>query len=258
VVEAIEAIIARGSLVAASRFQAWSSKSFSFAVATHLRSDNPVRGTENPVSVRDIQRDRKLSDIELGLVWRCAEDLGYPFGSAVRLLAVTGQRRSEVFEATWDEIDLDAATWVIQSIRPEHEAEHVVPLSGVAAEILRGIPTIDGSRYVFTTGTSPVRDISKAKGRLDELITVANAGRAIPPWRLHELRRTFVSGCARLRVPSKVVERAVNHPSESFGGVRGVYNVHAYEDERRSAMQAWANHVILVASPLAQNSQRRG
>ena len=98
-----------------------------------------------------------------------------------------------------------------------------------------------------TTGTSPVSGISKAKARLDQLITVANGGKPIPPWRLHDLRRNFVSGCARLRIPSGVTERAINHVSESFGGVRGVYNHYAYEEERRSAMQAWANRVLAIA-----------
>jgi integrase len=254
VVEAIEAIVARGSPVAASRFRAWCSKLFAYAVATHLRPDNPAKGTENPISVRDIQRDRKLTDHELSLVWHCAEQLGPPFGAAVQLLAVTGQRRSEVFEATWDEFNLKSATWIIRSTRSKNGAEHIVPLSDVAVEILRGIPRIDGSPYVFTTtGTSPVSGISKAKARLDQLIATANGGKAITPWRMHDLRRTFVSGCARLRIPSEVTERAINHVSESFGGVRGVYNVHAYEDERRSAMQAWANHINTVTSPATRD-----
>jgi hypothetical protein len=106
------------------------------------------------------------------------------------------------------------------------------------------------SPYVFTTtGRSPASGISRAKARLDSLIADASGGRAIPPWRMHDLRRTFVSGCARLRIPSEVTERAINHVSESFGGVRGVYNVHAYEDERRHAMQAWASHIMAVAPP---------
>jgi integrase len=249
VVEAIEAIVERGSPVAASRFRAWCSKLLAYAVATHLRPDNPVIGTENPVSVRDIQRDRRLTDHELVLVWRCAEELGPPFGPAVRLLAITGQRRSEVLKATWEEINLDNATWVIKSTRSKNGAEHMVPLSDVAVEIVRGVPRVGDSSFVFTTtGTSPVSGSSKAKARLDELIAIANGGRAIPPWRLHDLRRTFVSGCARLRIPSEVTERAINHVSESFGGVRGVDNVHAYEEERRSAMQDWADHVKSLVS----------
>jgi integrase len=58
-------------------------------------------------------------------------------------------------------------------------------------------------------------------------------GQPIAPWRFHDLRRTFVSGCARLRIPTEVVERAMKHTSETFGGVRGVYNVHGFDDERR-------------------------
>jgi Arm DNA-binding domain len=81
--DAIEAIVARGSPVAAGRFRAWCSKLFSYAVAAHLRPDNPSRVTQSPVSARDIQRDRKLSDHELALVWRCVEQLGYPFGPEI-------------------------------------------------------------------------------------------------------------------------------------------------------------------------------
>src|SRR4051812_3774024 len=207
VAEAIEVIVARGSPVAAARFRAACSKMFSFVVTSHLRPDNPVRTTESPISARDIQRDRKLSDHELSLVWHCAEQLGYPFGPAIQLLILTGQRRAEVFEATWDEFNLDTATWVIRSARAKNGREHAVPLSDPAMEILRPLPRIDGSTFLFTTiGTSPVSGISKAKAKLDELIANANGGRTIPPWRVHDLRRTFVSGCARLRVPSEVVE----------------------------------------------------
>ncbi|WP_048709814.1 site-specific integrase [Microvirga massiliensis] len=172
----------------------------------------------------------------------------------MQLLALTGQRRSEVFKATWDAINLETATWVIRSARSKNGMEHLVPLSEPALEILQGVPRIKGSPYLFTTtGTSPASGISKAKARLDQLITAANGGKAIPPWQLHDLRRTFVSGCTRLRIPSEVTERAINHVSESFGSVRGVYNVHASEEERRSAMAAWARHVMSITTEIPTN-----
>src|SRR5829696_4517673 len=120
VIEGIDAIIERGSPVAASRFRAWLSK---------LRPDNPAKTVENPVDARSIQRDRKLEDGELVLVWRAAERLGYPFGPAVQLLALTGQRRAEVLEAIWDEFDLKAGTWTIPRERAKNDREHRVPLS---------------------------------------------------------------------------------------------------------------------------------
>jgi integrase len=73
------------------------------------------------------------------------------------------------------------------------------------------------------------------------------------PWRLHDLRRTFATGCARLGVPLHVVEKSLNHTSGTFRGIVAVYQRHNFLDERRSAMQAWAQHVILVASPSPQN-----
>ena len=91
--------------------------------------------------------------------------------------------------------------------------------------------------------------MSKAKTRLDAVIAQANDCQPLLDWRFHDLRRTFVSGCARLRIRSEIVEAAINHVSESFGGVRGVYNLHSYEDERREAMEAWATHVVGLLAP---------
>ena len=157
VVEAVEAIVERGSPVAASRFRAWCSKFFAYAVAAQLRPDNPVRGIEDPISQKSIQRDRKLVDRELVLVWRAAEALGYPFGPAVQLLILTGQRRAEVLEATWDEFDQKARTWTIPRERAKNDREHHVPLSRAAIAIVESLPRIAGSPFLFsTTGTTPV------------------------------------------------------------------------------------------------------
>jgi integrase len=250
VVEAIETIVQRGSPVMASRFRAACSKFFSYGVGSQLRADNPVRGIEDPISQKSIQRDRKLADRELVLVWRGAEALCYPFGPAVQLLVLTGQRRAEVLEATWDEFDLKARTWTIPRERAKNDREHRVPLSSAAVAILETLPRIAGSRFLFsTTGTTPVSGVSRAKTRLDAVIAQANDGPPLPDWRVHDLRRTFVSGCARLRIRSEIVEAALNHVSESFGGVRGVYNLHSYEDERREAMETWATHVAGLLAP---------
>jgi integrase len=244
VVEAVDAIVERGSPVAASRFRAWLSKLFSFAVRSQLRPDNPAKAVENPVDPKSIRRDRRLDDAELVLVWRAAERLGYPFGPAVQLLVLTGQRLREVIESTWDEFDLKAGSWTIPRERAKNNREHRVPLSDAALSIVNGLPRHASSPFLFTTtGTAPISGISKAKARLDGLIAEENEGRPLADWRFHDLRRTFVSGCARLRIRSEIVEAAINHVSESFGGVRGVYNVHAYEDERQDAMSCWGNFV---------------
>jgi integrase len=249
VVERVEAIVDRGRPVAASRFRAWCSKLFSYAVKSQLRPDNPAKGVEDPVEPSTLRRDRKLEDDELVLVWQAAEKLGYPFGPLFQILLLTGQRLREVAEARWSEFDLRAGTWTIPGSRAKNGAEHRVALSQPALAILSIVPRLRNSTFVFTTtGAAPVSGFSKAKGRLDKFIVETNGGEPLPAWRLHDLRRSFVSGCARLRIPAEVVERAINHVSESFGGVRGVYNVHAYEEERRGAFEAWAAYVMQLHS----------
>jgi len=94
-----------------------------------------------------------------------------------------------------------------------------------------------------TNGRTPVSGFSKMKKQLDAAITELNGGKPLLHWTLHDLRRTFSSGWARLRIPTEVTEKALNHVGGTFGGIVSVYNTHAYEAERAEAMEAWAKHV---------------
>jgi integrase len=257
VAERIEAIVHRGAPVSASRFRAWVSKLFNFAMKAQLCRDNPARFTENPVDAKARQRKRKLDDRELALVWRAADQLGYPFGRAVQLLILSGQRRDEVCAAPRSEFNFADKQWVIAPARAKNNVEHLVPLSRAALALINDLPDIVGCGFLFsTTGKTSVSGFSKWKKQLDAVIAELNGGTPIPHWVLHDLRRTFSSGWARLRIPTEVTEKALNHSSGSFGGVAGVYNVHEYEAERAEAMEAWALHVVaLVATnvvPLRQ------
>jgi integrase len=77
---------------------------------------------------------------------------------------------------------------------------------------------------------------SKIKARLDRAMK-------IPPWRIHDLRRTFVTGLAELGIRGDVIELAVNHVSGHRGGIAGVYNRSELMPERRAAMERWCTHV---------------
>jgi hypothetical protein len=75
---------------------------------------------------------------------------------------------------------------------------------------------------------------------------------AIPPWRLHDLRRTAASEMAALNQPIHVVEAVLNHKSGTISGIAAVYNVHDYAIEKRQALSAWAS---FVASLVADNER---
>ena len=124
-------------------------------------------------------RQRLLTGPELRLVWHAAAEAPYPDGPYVQLLLLLGVRRTELGQATWNEIDLDRALWVIPPARMKSDEGHTVPLPPRAVETLRALPHF-ASGYVFTArGTRPLNDFGAVKTRLDRRIAELNGGKPI-------------------------------------------------------------------------------
>ena len=208
-------------------------KFFTWAVENDLIINSPVLGLRAPNP--ETSRDRTLTDDELRAVWLATEKIGYPFGSLAQLLILTGQRRSEVGSLQWTEIEGD--TWIIPKERAKNGRRHEVPLSKQAIAIINALPRI-GDRYAITlNGQKPLNNWKKDKDRLDGLAP------PLDKWTLHDLRRTVASGMAKLGVSLVVIEKVLNHVSGSLGGIVGVYQRHEFADEKRQALQLWADHV---------------
>jgi integrase len=208
--------------------------------ANRVIATSPCAGVKPPTDERS--RDRVLDDKELRAVWLAAEEIGWPFGAMVKVLILTGQRRDEVARMEWSEIDFGDKLWTLPRERVKNDEKHEVPLSDTAVAVLKSVPRIAGSRYVFTTnGEAPSSGYSKGKRRLDALLS------GMPPWRLHDLRRTTASGMARLGINLPVIEKVLNHASGSFAGIVGVYQKHGFSQEKRRALEAWAAFVAGLA-----------
>src|SRR5262249_42418080 len=151
-----------------------------------------------------------------------------------KMLAVTGQRRSEVADAQWPEIDMTHKRWVIPAARMKSDAAHVVPLTADAIAILESLPRFRHGDHLFSTtfGERPVSGFSKAKRRLD-LLMKAELGGRLDGWRLHDIRRTMRTGLSALPVPDLVRELVIAHTKL---GLHKVYDLHAYESEKRHAL----------------------
>ncbi len=112
---------------------------------------------------------------------------------------------------------------------------------------MKALPGFDGPHLFTTTdGQRPVSGFSKAKRRLDSVITEQQDGADIDLWRLHDLRRTCRSGMAALGVPEIVSEKVLNHQPDKLART---YNVHEYQDEKRNALERWAQHVMGIVQP---------
>jgi integrase len=207
-------------------------------------------GVKPPAEERS--RDRVLSAEELRLVWLATERQDWPFGPFVKLLLLTAQRLNEVAGMRWSELDLDAAMWTLPAERAKNDKAHHVPLSVQAIALIRSLPRLDGTDFVFTTtGRTPISGFGRAKQRLDETVQTIRreeaevAGEsfdkaaAFPEWRFHDFRRTAVTGMAEMGIAPHVADRILNHVQGTIRGVAAVYNRHAYLDERRKALQDW-------------------
>jgi len=237
--EMLDSIVDRGAPILANRALALFRRMCNWAVERGIIDTSPCDRVKAPAPV--VNRDRVLSDDELKNLWGACDALGWPFGPLVQLLILTGQRRSEISEMRWAEVDLAAATWTLPRERVKNDQEHVVPLSDAAIAILQRLPHVAGSHYVFTHGAKPVAGFNNVKRRLDALMPAGT-----PAWVFHDLRRTFASGCARLGVNLPVIEKLLNHVSGSFAGVVGVYQKHSFANEKTAAMQLWARHVEAI------------
>lgn len=195
---------------------------------------NPAQYVASPVQV--IERDRVLSDDELKAIWSAAGGIGHPFGTAIRILILTGQRRSEVATMRWQDIAGDV--WRIPRENTKLDRAHEVPLSELAQSILRKCPRQGDYIFPSSVTNKPMTGFSRLKKRLD-----ANSG--VTDWRIHDIRRTVGTGLARSGVEPSIISRVLNHAE---GGVTKIYNRYSYLDEKRKALVIWSDKVSVLTA----------
>src|SRR5271168_4614358 len=233
VMDIVSALEQRGALVAANKTLKAIKTFLRWCVGRAVLDQSPAEGI--PLPTKEVARDRVLNDDELARVIVAARQISGPYGGIVELLALTGQRREEAARCVWDEIDLQNRTWALPNLRTKNAKPHIVHLSVQAIAVL-GQATRHG-RFVFSlTGANPFQDFSDAKRELDTKSGVSG-------WRLHDLRRTCVSGMAALGVAPHVADKILNHQSGTISGVAAVYQRHEFLAERRAALDLWGAHV---------------
>lgn len=262
VLDLLDGIVDSGRGTTANRVLAHVRKFLNWCVERDIIEANPATGVKPPVP--ENQRDRVLTDAEIRLFWRACDDAGQPFGPFGKLLLLTGQRRGEVGEMT--EAELAGDTWHLSADRTKNKRPHDVPLSKAARAVLAGVERIKSKPgYIFTTtGDTPVSGFSRAHSIIAaKMIEIASedAGEPveIPRWTWHDLRRTMATGLARLGVPVRITEAAINHVSGTGGGIVAVYQRHDYADEKREAMELWGEAVADILAgvdPVAEAKRR--
>jgi integrase len=207
-----------------NRVRATLSACFSWAMREGLALSNPVAGTNTR---EERPRDRVLSNDELRRVWNAAGDDTY--GTIIKLLILTGQRRGEISELPWSEIDFTAGVVNLSAERTKNKRPHVVPLAPTARALLERWPRTGDSVFRFTAW-------SFYKAPLDDRSGVSD-------WVVHDIRRTVATGMADIGIQPHIIEAVLNHVSGHKGGVAGIYNRANYAAEKAAALARWDEHV---------------
>jgi integrase len=229
----IDSVADRGAIIQARRLHAHLHRLFRWAVGRGIIETNPMAHLPKPGS--EVKRDRVLTDAELAQVFKNTIKLSFPFGPMFQLLILTGARRDEIAALHWSEIKDD--TIILGRDRTKGGEGHSIPLSPQALDIIKQLPRIADSDFVFTTnGRTPVSGFSKIKKRIDGLAK-------IPAWRVHDLRRTVATGLQRLGTNLQVIEAVLGHVGGSRSGIVGVYQRHSFDPEKRTALESWAREV---------------
>jgi integrase len=248
VAELLTAIAAGSGPVAANRVRSSISAMFHWAMKAGIAESNPAAFTNKE---GERPRSRVLSVGELRDIWTALPEGDY--GSILKLLILTGQRRTEIGDLRWSEIDPKRGVICLPPERVKNTRRHTIPMSEAVRSIVRAIPKTEGRDFVFGYGTGGFSGWSRCKERLDATIN-ARRKKPMDPWTIHDLRRTAATMMADdLGVLPFVVEAVLNHAS-GRSGVAGVYNLAKYEKVMQSALTAWAKR---VAEIVRENAGRK-
>ena len=169
IVRVLDTIIAGGAPTRANRALAAIKKLMNWCVDRAMIETSPVASLRPPT--KEVARDRVLADQEVLSIYGAGSTEGFPFEQFLKLLFLTGQRRSEVAGMRWSELDLGEGIWTLPAKRTKNASLHTIPLTPLAIFILKSVPRFLDSDLVFTTtGTSPISGFGRLKERLDVAI----------------------------------------------------------------------------------------
>ena len=213
---------------------------FKWAKTQGHRPDDPTDGIEAALPKRNgkaTEHHRALPHGEVAAALGKVRETGAWDGTklALAFLTLTAARSGEVRAATWDEIDIAAATWTIPAGRTKVGGAHRVPLSGAALAVLEAAKALPrhprGPDLVFPS----VRRKEQSDNTISKLLRENGIG-CVP----HGMRSSFRDWCAESGVEREVAEACLAH---SRPGVEAAYARTDMLARRREVMESWGAYV---------------
>jgi len=237
----------QGYDAAANQVRGLLKRMFDYAMTLGLVPFNPVLAIPSRHIHKAKPRDRYLSTNEIRTYYTTLLDsrIYRPRKLGLLLSLLTLVRKSELLRAKWEHIDFEQRMWLIPETKADsatgHSREMVVYMSNQVIEIFKELKTIAGNEpYVFVGRQSGTHVSNNAFNTAQKS---ALALTDLPPFTVHDLRRTASTHLNEQGFHSDAIEACLNH---TMRGVRGVYNKAKYEKERIDIMEKWSNYIFSV------------
>ncbi|OSJ09388.1 integrase [Bradyrhizobium canariense] len=239
------AIVERGAPATAIHVRDIVKQIYGFAILHGEKIANPADEV-GPASIANfVPRDRSLSPTEIRIMLKQLDHVATlpTIRLGMRLYLLTMVRKSELLDATWDEVDFENAVWTIPKERMKRSKAHNVYFSRQVLDIFIALKTCAGnSKYVLPSRYDADAPMSRATFNRVTYMVVEQArkeGLPLEPFTVHDLRRTSSTLLNELGFNSDWIEKCLAH--EDGRSSRGVYNKAEYEVQRRHMMQEWSN-----------------
>lgn len=241
-----DAIVERGAPATAVHAREIVLQVYRWAIERGQKVENPA-DLVRPASIARFEpRDRALTPAEIGLMYHYMEKVGTTpsIRAAVKLLLLTMVRKSELTNATWDEINFSEALWTIPKERMKRRNSHLVFLSRQVMDILIALKTFaGGSDYVLPSRYDSDAPMSSATMNRILALTYKAAqkeGQSLAKFGPHDLRRTASTLLHEAGYNTDWIEKCLAHEQK---GVRAIYNKAEYREQRTAMLQDWADMI---------------
>lgn len=226
-----------------SRVRGMCKEIYDLARVTGRATHNPLEGLHKFLLTKPVENFAHVSLEELPALLRAIRS--YPHATDVRiglqLLTMLACRPSELREARWQELDLDAGLWLIPAERMKRRREHLIPLPSQAVALLRELHNITGSYPLLFPGRS---DTTKPRSNTVFLMALRRLGYEGRQTG-HGFRHLASTILNENGFDSQHVEAQLSHVKE---GVRGVYDKSTYLEQRKLMMQWYADYLDKLAA----------
>lgn len=219
---------------------------FRWAIERGQKVENPADLARPSTIAKFEPRDRALTPEEIGLMYQYMERIGTTpsIRAAAKLLLLTMVRKSELTNATWNEINFTDALWTIPKERMKRRNPHLVFLSRQALDIFIALKTFaGGSEYILPSRYDS--DLPMSSATLNQVLTptyrlAQKEGQSLGKFGPHDLRRAASTLLHEAGYNTDWIEKCLAHEQK---GVRAIYNKAEYRDQRRAMLQDWADMI---------------